>query len=239
MGSTKLRKLKCKTQRAWVSLVTRERVFADSAGFCQRPDCRGRLFSKEKTGDISIAEVAHIIAASETGPRAGASSSVKQLATHENLILLCANCHTIIDKAVEDFPVATLREWKSHHINLIAETFGIRGYPCRMTARNAIEQMLIDNRVAWERFGPDGPHRHNPESEIASMWRRYALYIIVPNNQIILKILTRNASLLSDAERHTLAEYRLHVRDFEMRHLECLPIEGASRFPSQLEEILK
>ena len=238
MGSTDL-KLKCERQRAWVSPATRERVFADSAGFCQRPDCRRPVFCTQGITDVSIAEVAHIIAASETGPRADSSTAAKELAIHDNLILLCANCHTIIDKAVEDYPVAELREWKSHHIDLIAETFGIRRYSCRVDARKAIDQMIVDNRVTWEKFGPDGPHRYNPESVRASMWQRYALNTIVPNNQIILRVLAENSDLLYDDERTTLAEFRLHVNDFEMRHLERLELEVASRFPPSIEAILE
>ena len=80
------------------------RLFADSGGYCQRPECASRLFVDTGTKNVHIAEMAHIIAASDDGPRADAKASAAEKGSYDNLILLCANCHTSIDKAPEDFP---------------------------------------------------------------------------------------------------------------------------------------
>ena len=40
-----------------------------------------------------------------------------------NLILLCSSCHTLIDKAEQDFPIELLQEWKKEHEEKIQSIF--------------------------------------------------------------------------------------------------------------------
>jgi len=79
------------------------RLFADSGGYCQRPECANPLFVDTGTKSIHVAEMAHIIAASGKGPRADATVTQADKGSYDNLILLCGNCHTTIDKAPADF----------------------------------------------------------------------------------------------------------------------------------------
>ncbi|WP_271183643.1 HNH endonuclease, partial [Novosphingobium resinovorum] len=57
-------------------------------------------------------EMAHIVARQAEGPR---GDGVGGDNSYENLILLCPTCHTRIDKAPNDFPVALLQKWKADH----------------------------------------------------------------------------------------------------------------------------
>src|SRR5258706_214965 len=62
-----------------------------------------------------IGKNAHIVAEKASGPRGddGLLESLRN--NYLNLILLCANCHTRIDKAPEDFPVENLLQFKRDH----------------------------------------------------------------------------------------------------------------------------
>src|SRR5580704_14691680 len=117
---------------------TKMRLFAASGGFCQRPECNTALFVDTESKNIHIAEMAHVFAANDRGPRANAELSAADRGAFENLILLCPKCHAIVDKASDDFPDAKLREWKRGHAERIAAVFRIVQHPDRATARKAI-----------------------------------------------------------------------------------------------------
>lgn len=71
-------------------------LWGRAAGFCSNPGCLRDLTVIIESGSFNIGEMAHVIAKSDKGPRGieGISDN-----TYKNLILLCPNCHRIIDKA--------------------------------------------------------------------------------------------------------------------------------------------
>jgi hypothetical protein len=62
-----------------------------------------------------LGEVCHIRAASSGGPRYDPSQTATQRHSYDNLILLCANHHTVIDADVEAYTVARLLKMKADH----------------------------------------------------------------------------------------------------------------------------
>jgi hypothetical protein len=214
------------------------RLFADSGGYCQRPDCANRLFVDTGTKNIHVAEIAHIIAASGTGPRADATVTQADKGSYENLILLCANCHTTIDKSPRDFPVNMIRDWKRKHVDRINLLFGAVEYPDRLSARKAIEPALTENRAVFNQYGPNNDYRHDPESELAKVWQRKMRAIILPNNRKILVILDANRRHLSESETKTLEAFRQHIDDLEAKHIGEGAGDVASRFPAGMGDIL-
>jgi len=62
-----------------------------------------------------VGEIAHIVANSDTGPRADPTFPKDQRNKYENLILLCPNDHTPVDKQDSTFTVQDLRSWKNEH----------------------------------------------------------------------------------------------------------------------------
>jgi hypothetical protein len=214
------------------------RLFADSGGYCQRPGCPNRLFIDTGTKNIHIAEIAHIIAASETGPRADAKMAQAEKGNYENLILLCANCHTKIDKSPEDFPDGLIREWKRKRVERLSSVFGVVEYPDRVSARKAIEPTLAENYTVFNQYGPHNDYRHDPESEFARVWQRKMRAIILPNNHRLLAILDANRRHLDQPERKTLEAFRQHVDDLEAKHIGEGSGDVASRFPAGMGEIL-
>jgi hypothetical protein len=212
------------------------RLFADAAGFCQRPTCRRRLFSEEGGPDYHIAEMAHVIAANDGGPRADKELSPGERARYLNLILLCPSCHTEIDKAPEAFPDDLLREWKRTHKDKIRTALGAAEFASRQEARVFIEALLQRNGAIFGSFGPDNAYSENPEAEEALVWRRKMLSQIIPNNQALLVALDLNAFLMRPVERVTAELFRQHVDDLIERHLGG-DRTAASRFPLAMSEM--
>jgi hypothetical protein len=182
--------------------------------------------------------MAHIIAASGTGPRGDATATQWDKGAYDNLILLCANCHTIIDKAPADFPDTLLKEWKRKHVERIAALFGAVECADRASARSAIEPALAENRAIFDMYGPDNDYRENPESEIANVWQRKVRAIILPNNRKILTIVDTNRRHLTSREIQTLEAFRQHVDDLEAKHVGENAGDVASRFPAGMSYIL-
>lgn len=183
--------------------------------------------------------MAHIIAAGKTGPRANAKLSQAQKGSYDNLILLCANCHALIDKAPSDFPDDMVREWKRKHLERLRSLLGAVEYPNPAEARTAIESALRENRAVFDQYGPNNDYSEDPESEIARVWQRKMRAIILPNNRKVLTILDANRRHLSEHESKTLELFRQHIDDLEAKHVGEGTGDVASRFPEEMNEILK
>ena len=65
--------------------------------------------------DIALGEIAHIVAQSPNGPRGTKRPPGGSVDGQDNLILLCQDHHTAIDRQPQHFPVAQLLQWKSDH----------------------------------------------------------------------------------------------------------------------------
>lgn len=91
-------------------------VWAYSFTRCAFPDCRIELVSKkEKDNPKTIGEIAHICASKKGGPRFDPNLSKKDRDSYKNLILLCPNHHTIIDKESSIYTVDKLKKMKEEH----------------------------------------------------------------------------------------------------------------------------
>lgn len=62
-----------------------------------------------------VGEECHIVARSTRGPRGRQDPGVRDLDGVENLILLCASCHTIVDSQPAEYTVQALRALKQDH----------------------------------------------------------------------------------------------------------------------------
>lgn len=213
-------------------------MFADSAGFCQNPSCLTVLFHDSGKKPVHIAEMAHICAAADNGPRVNSTLTKSQRAAYENLLLLCANCHTKVDKDPAGYPDSLMLEWKRRHAERASAAFGMVEYGERSRARAAIEPLLVENRTIFSQYGPDLDYRHDPESELADAWQRKVLAHILPNNRRLLCILDVNRGLLTSKEIEVLEEFRQHVDDLENRHVGGGANAVASRFPKGMGSVL-
>ena len=87
-------------------------LWSRAAGRCSAPHCSEELMPRlAKSGSCIMGEMAHVIGRRSGAPRSDPAVGAND--KYENLILLCPNHHTLVDKAPSDFPVSTLRKWKS------------------------------------------------------------------------------------------------------------------------------
>jgi hypothetical protein len=216
--------------------TTKLRLFADSGGFCQKPDCLRPLFKDLEDDTIYIAEMAHIIAASGDGPRSDKIPSETDKAAYSNLILLCPSCHTEIDKAEIHYPVDLILSWKTEHRNRLHRAFGIIKCTDRHSARHLAQRFLRENKVIFETYGPMGDERFNPESPLPKLWSMKMLDTILPNNRNLLSLCDANEDLLTNRELVTVERFRQHVADLEARHISRLDICGQI-YPPEMDDI--
>lgn len=217
---------------------TQRRLFAASAGYCQNPGCAYELFVDAADQSFHIAEMAHVIAAKDGGPRSNPKLSREERGAYENLVVLCANCHTMVDKAPDAFPDSMMFGWKREHTNKLQGLFGAVRFDDRTAARQVVEPLLVQNLAIFQQYGPHIEAARNPESGAAEQWRRKMLTRILPNNRRILAVLDANRHLLDDGEKSIVERFRQHLDDLEAFHIEGNS-QDASRFPNELSNILE
>jgi hypothetical protein len=232
----KRRRAPCDKGRIAPTTETKLRLFADSGGFCQNPECLSELFRDIEDTTVHVAEMAHIISAADDGPRANTTVTAEQRGCYTNLILLCPMCHTIIDKAEDKHPEALVMNWKQTHKQKITNLFGVAAFDTREKARNFITPLLVENRTIFEQYGPMSEERFNPESSMPIQWLRKIRVKIIPNNRRLLTACDANRIMLTPDERKTVELLRQHVDDFEAKHLGETDQNG-SRFPPDMERL--
>ena len=92
-------------------------LFALSRNQCAHPKCTNNVIepATDSSDAAVIAQICHIYAVSTDGPRGKAGLTDKELNSPENLILLCPNHHTVVDKQFETYPAEMLKQWKQDH----------------------------------------------------------------------------------------------------------------------------
>ncbi len=100
---------------------TIKQLFGSAAGRCAFPSCRRKLIhpATELSSTTIIGDIAHILAFSDEGPRADSSISGKDRNAFENLLLLCAACHRLVDGQPDDYPDEMLRAMKRDHLEWV------------------------------------------------------------------------------------------------------------------------
>lgn len=228
--------MSCSRGQASPDSHTKLKLFADSGGYCQNPDCNDNLFVNIGNSDFHIAEMAHIISAGDEGPRTDVNMPKKQKGDFSNLILLCPTCHTKIDKAESEFPEVIIKQWKRDHGQKINNVFNIKKYENRHEARQAVFPILNENKTIFNTYGPMTDERFNPESEMPRLWLSKIHLHILPNNRKLFGILESNYYLMNEEEIKTFELFKQHVLDFEARHINKESINGV-QFPSKMELI--
>jgi hypothetical protein len=103
-------------------------IYLAAAGRCSFFGCQVDLLKEPLTKRRArLGNIAHIVAASEDGPRGDFPLPMDKRSEFENLMLLCPLHHPFVDKKkyVKDYPVDLLREWKQRHENRMKLLTGI------------------------------------------------------------------------------------------------------------------
>jgi hypothetical protein len=224
------------TKRVKLSQSAKDWLWSESGGHCQNPECRVDLHGfVERT---HIGELAHIIPASTKGPRAGEEPELTEgeRALPENVVVLCPTCHTVVDKAPEEYPADVLRRWKQRSQEARAVAHGMPVFTSRAKARDFVRGILGVNRAVFDLYGPLDEVFDETRAE---QWRRHVKDTIIPNNRTLLRVLQLNRELLTTQEQMTAHIFAVHVQELEERHLEGNWTPGSTRFPNAMESILE
>lgn len=229
---------RCENGRVPLSAPAQRYLWALSGGHCANPACRVYLFGDADDLKLNFGELAHIIAASDQGPRADTALSACGRADVDNIVLLCANCHTQVDRAPGFYSIELLRDWQRLRIVEIEDLFGSIEYATRPEAAEAAGRLLTQNRAVFETYGPQRAHREGRHSnEWARQWQRKVREIILPNNRQLLSLCDRNRQLLTPEEQPVVELLRQHVDDLEARHFRGEVEPGSVQFPTEIERI--
>lgn len=106
MATDKARQYKPSTIRRLDTLSNNE---------CANPECFNKLIARD--GHTIVSKICHIEAASKNGPRFNPNMTDDERRHFDNLILLCDECHSIIDNKENElkYTVEKLKEWKRNH----------------------------------------------------------------------------------------------------------------------------
>lgn len=92
-------------------------LFGRSGNQCAHPDCANPVIVQgtEASDDAVLAQICHIYAASDNGPRGNPDLTDEERNSPDNLILLCGFHHPMVDTQFQDYPAELLRHWKRTH----------------------------------------------------------------------------------------------------------------------------
>lgn len=132
------------------SKTTLKILFGKSGNECAQPNCSNRVIENETDASDAavIAQIAHIFALSDDGPRGKAGLSEAERNHYSNLLLLCPTHHVVVDKQHETYPTDMVRAWKTSHelkfSNQLAAQITDVGYAELEVAANAVMATSAD-----------------------------------------------------------------------------------------------
>ena len=104
----------------------RAQLWVAAGGRCEFNCCNKRLDRNVLTRqDLFLGQHAHIIGDSPNGPRGNEALSKKLAHDPANLMLLCAPCHTTIDRLAGDYDADLLHRMKQRHEDRIQRLYDI------------------------------------------------------------------------------------------------------------------
>lgn len=100
-----------------ISVPVTLHLYVRAGGRCEFDGCSEYLMEHPTTSTIgNFGQQAHIYAFNEGGPRGASDGRPQDVNGIENLMLLCARCHHLIDKVEpQKYPVEVLRKFKQAH----------------------------------------------------------------------------------------------------------------------------
>lgn len=98
-----------KKKKRSYSEQTKKKLYAVSLNRCYNPDCTNKVIAK----DSNISEIAHIRGLEPGSARYEADMTDDKRNSYQNLILLCGNCHKIVDDQPDKYTAELLKSWKT------------------------------------------------------------------------------------------------------------------------------
>lgn len=166
----------------------KRKLYYESCGHCLNPSCRSNFFEKD------CGEKAHIIPVKNGG-----------LSSHENIILLCANCHEQFDREPSSWDPNTLTEWKKTNRENIEAMFTQEVHNF-VDLKSMVAPILENNQKIFENYGP----HINDTNEL---WNKFE-YQLIANNKRLELMLNKNRKLLPYSNQDIVDNFILHSKEF-------------------------
>ncbi len=216
-------------------------LWANAAGLCSFAACDEKLTVRQ-AGSVAphtLGEMAHIKGRGNGSNRYDENQTDEQRNSYENLILLCPNHHTLIDKPENEeiYSVEILLKMKFDHENKVNNKLQVEKLSDIDKVKYEISMYLAENKETWLQYGPvSETAKKNPHSdEIYAVWKSERLSTIVPNNRLIVKILKKYKSLFSKDAQKTVSMFLLHAFSYEKWVNDEIPYQAVMRFPVEFE----
>ena len=220
-------------------------LWANAGGRCSFTDCGMRLTVEQAASSAPyiLGEMAHIKGENEGSNRYDSSQTDKQRDSYENLILLCPNHHTLIDKIENKnfHTVDILLNMKlNHELKIEDRLSGIKISNIE-DLKNQIAISLAENHQAWMQYGPlSEVARRNPHSdEIHAVWLSERLSTIVPNNRIIVGLLETHRHLFDKNCQPIVSKFIVHAKSYEKWVQDEISYQAVARFPNDFEHLIR
>lgn len=133
--------------RRGIKDLNRLLLFVRAGGRCEFDGCNKYLLAHPLTLTAgNFAEMAHIVAFQPDGPRGDSALRPAYINDVSNLMLLCPQCHKLVDDHPEQYTVAALQKYKEAHEDRIFHVTGLG--PDRKTTVVQLKACIAGQTVA-------------------------------------------------------------------------------------------
>lgn len=151
-----------------------------SGNQCAAPDCTRSLIARDNESIVS--KICHIEAASENGPRFNPNMDDDERRHFDNLILLCDECHTIIDSKENEkkYPVEILREWKLNHeskrLNELNANTSLLRIAINQISEENFDDIEVKDAETYDAFNIEDKIKHNSIKRNKALIEEYKVF---------------------------------------------------------------
>lgn len=187
--------------------------------------------------------MAHIVGHGTTGPR-----SDHEFAEYiekdgiDNLVMLCLECHKVVDELENKFPVESMIEWKFAHTQKISSLFAIPNIRDERQLLIEVNDLLEENATIFHECGPFSDNVLKGEGgDGLKLWRWRSLDTIIPNNQRIVLLIERNKrNFLYPWDVYAqMLLYKIHADAFQDNCLTDQKVNDYKIFPREFDHFIK
>lgn len=223
--------------------TTAKLIWANAAGRCAFLGCQARLCTQDAGGaaEYTIGEIAHICGERSGASRHDATQTDEERNGSGNLVLLCPNHHTEIDKpgAEKRYSVEVLRKMKTDHETYVAGRLDAQKFTSKADLAKVLHGLVAENHEVWKAYGPNSDvAKKHPESDAHGVWLSERLATIVPNNRQICHLADDNPGLFTAADQALVARFKLHARAYEKWVLGEVTYEAVQPFPQEFANMI-
>ncbi len=235
---------KIRADKVGITVKSIKLLWSNAAGRCSFTGCNERLTVEQAAHSAphTLGQMAHIKGEKKGSNRYDEDQTDEQRDSYQNLILLCPNHHTLIDKPENEemYTVEALLEIKTTHEASISNRLDSAKISNIDELKDEVSIFLAENRQAWLQYGPRSENaQKNPHSvEIYAIWVSERLSTIVPNNRTIVSLINDYRNLFHRSEQIIVSQFLSHAKSYESWVDDEIPYQAVLRFPVDFENLI-